>query len=71
MITVWPFAEERIRELSSQAKAFVVPEINYGQIVLEVERCVGGRAETIPVHHMGGDVHSPETILSTIRDAAK
>jgi 2-oxoglutarate ferredoxin oxidoreductase subunit alpha len=71
LITVWPFAEERIRELSSQAKAFVVPEINYGQIVLEVERCAGGRAETIPVHHMGGDVHSPETILSTIREAAK
>jgi len=63
LITVWPFAEERIRELSSQAKAFVVPEINYGQIVLEVERCAGGRAETIPVPHMGGDVHSPETIL--------
>jgi len=71
LITVWPFAEERIRELSSQAKAFVVPEINYGQIVLEVERCVGGRAETIPVPHMGGDVHSPETILSAIREAAK
>lgn len=70
-ITVWPFAEERIRELSSQAKAFVVPEINYGQIVLEVERCAGGRAETVLVPHMGGDVHSPETILRAIREAAK
>ena len=37
LITVWPFAEERVRELSLQAKAFVVPEINYGQIVLEVK----------------------------------
>ena len=71
LITVWPFAEERIRELSSQAKAFVVPEINYGQIVLEVERCAGGRAEVIPVPHMGGDVHSPETILNAIRGATK
>ena len=71
MITVWPFAEERIRELSSQAKAFVVPEINYGQIVLEVERCAGGKAKTIPVSHMGGGVHSPETILKAIREATK
>jgi len=71
LITVWPFAEERIRELSAQAKAFVVPEINYGQIVLEVERCAAGKAKTIPVPHMGGAVHSPETILKAIREAAK
>jgi len=71
LITIWPFAEERIRELSLQAKAFVVPEINCGQIVFEVERCAGGRANTILVPHMGGDVHSPETILEAIRDAAQ
>ncbi len=70
LITVWPFAEEHIRELSLQAKAFVVPEINYGQIALEVERCAGGRARTILVPHMGGGVHSPETILRAIREAA-
>ncbi|MCK4723948.1 MAG: 2-oxoacid:acceptor oxidoreductase subunit alpha, partial [Dehalococcoidia bacterium] len=71
LITVWPFAEERIRELSSQAKAFVVPEINYGQIVLEVERCAGGKARAILVPHMGGGVHLPETILEAIREAAR
>jgi len=71
LITVWPFAEERIRELSMQAKAFVVPEINCGQVVLEVERCVGGRARTILVPHMGGGVHSPESILGVIRGAAQ
>ncbi|MFC2058254.1 2-oxoacid:acceptor oxidoreductase subunit alpha [Chloroflexota bacterium] len=71
LVTVWPFAEERIRELSEQARAFVVPEINYGQIVLEVERCAAGKARTILVPHMGGDVHSPEVIISAIREAAK
>jgi len=71
LITVWPFAEERIRELSLQVKAFVVPEINYGQIVLEVERCAGDRARTMLVPHMGGSVHSPQTILEAIREAAQ
>jgi 2-oxoglutarate ferredoxin oxidoreductase subunit alpha len=71
LITVWPFAEEHIRELAAQARAFVVPEINYGQMVLEVERCAGAKVEVIPVPHMGGDVHSPETILNAIREAAK
>jgi len=71
LITVWPFAEERIRELSSQVKAFIVPEINCGQIVLEVERCAGGKARTILVPHMGGGVHSPEDILKAIREVAQ
>ena len=68
-ITVWPFPEDRIRELAEQVKAFVVPEINYGQIALEVERCAGSRAKTLLVPHMGGGVHSPEIILEAIRKA--
>jgi 2-oxoglutarate ferredoxin oxidoreductase subunit alpha len=68
LITVWPFAEERIRELAQQVGAFVVPEINYGQIVLEVERCAAGKARTLLVPHMGGGVHLPRTILEAIRE---
>jgi 2-oxoglutarate ferredoxin oxidoreductase subunit alpha len=70
MITVWPFAEERVRELATQAKAFIVPEINYGQIALEVERCACGAAKTILLPHMGGGVHHPQTLLEAIREAA-
>jgi 2-oxoglutarate ferredoxin oxidoreductase subunit alpha len=70
LITVWPFAEERIKELASQAKAFVVPEINAGQIVLEVERCAAGKAKTVLVSNMGGSVHKPEAILEAIRKIA-
>jgi len=69
MITVWPFPEDRIRELASQARAFVVPEINYGQVVLEVERCAAGKARAVLVPHMGGGVHRPETVLDAIRGA--
>jgi 2-oxoglutarate ferredoxin oxidoreductase subunit alpha len=71
MVTVWPFAEDRIRELAQKVKAFVVPEINYGQIVLEVERCAGGMAKTLLLPHMGGSVHRPEVILEAIREAAQ
>ena len=71
MITVWPFPEDRIKEIAGQVKALVVPEINYGQIALEVERCAGGKAETILVPHMGGTVHDPESVLNAIRQAVK
>ena len=69
LITIWPFCEKRIRELAPKIKAFVVPEINYGQMVLEVERCAGGKCETISVNHCGGAVHDPEVILAAIRKA--
>jgi 2-oxoglutarate ferredoxin oxidoreductase subunit alpha len=71
LIVVWPFPERRIRELARQVKAFVVPEINYGQIVLEVERCAAGQATAISVPHGGGSVHDPQEICQTILRAAK
>jgi 2-oxoglutarate ferredoxin oxidoreductase subunit alpha len=71
LIVVWPFPEQRIRELASRIKAFVVPEINYGQMVLEVERCAAGRAPAILVPHGGGGVHDPSDICEAILRAAK
>ena len=71
LITIWPFCEKRIRELSGKVKAFVVPEINYGQMVKEVERCAGGRSKVISVNHCGGAVHDPQVILDAIRKASK
>lgn len=71
LITIWPFPEKRIRELASKVKAFVVPEMNYGQLVLEVERCAAGKCKTILVPHGGGTVHQPETIFKAIEEAYK
>jgi 2-oxoglutarate ferredoxin oxidoreductase subunit alpha len=69
--TVWPFPEKRIKKLARKVKAFVVPEINYGQVVLEVERCAAGKAATHHVPHLGGWVHDPNDILKVIKEAAK
>ena len=71
LIVVWPFPEKRIRELAGKIKGFVVPEINYGQLVLEVERCAAGKAPAILVSHMGGGVHNPEDVADAIMEAAK
>jgi len=68
--TVWPFAEEYVFELSKKVKSIVVPEINAGQIVREVERAVKGNCEVISVPHLGGAVHKPEVILEAIKRGA-
>ena len=67
LITLWPFAEEKIKELSSQVKGFVVPEINYGQIYLEVERCSAGKTKTVLVSHAGGAIFHPGDIFETVK----
>jgi 2-oxoglutarate ferredoxin oxidoreductase subunit alpha len=70
-VVVWPFPEKRIRELAGQAKAFIVVEMNHGQIVHEVERAAAGRARTVLVPDAGGAVHRPEAILDVIREVAR
>jgi 2-oxoglutarate ferredoxin oxidoreductase subunit alpha len=71
LIVVWPFAERKIRELAQRVKGFVVPEINYGQIVYEVERCSAGKARVVSVPHLGGGVHNPDAIANAIVEVAK
>jgi 2-oxoglutarate ferredoxin oxidoreductase subunit alpha len=67
-ITVWPFPEDRMRKLSEKVKAFIVPEVNYGQVAYEVERCVSPNSETHLLPRMGGDIHTPEEILEGIKE---
>lgn len=71
LVTVWPFPDERITELAQHAKAFVVPEINYGQIVFDVARCSHGQANVVLVPHGGAGVHNPNDISDAIEYAAK
>ncbi|MCP4725873.1 MAG: 2-oxoacid:acceptor oxidoreductase subunit alpha [bacterium] len=63
---IWPFPEKLIRGLAGKVKKFVVPELNLGQLVLEVERLVAGKAEIVSVPHAGGTVHNPEDIYEKL-----
>jgi 2-oxoglutarate ferredoxin oxidoreductase subunit alpha len=69
LITAWPFPEDRVRDLGREGKCFVVPEINYGQMSREVERCVGIDTPVLLVPHAGGEIHRSEEIVEAIRRA--
>jgi len=72
LIGVWPFPDQRLRDIASRGvKAFVVPELNLGQMAREVERAVGRFARTIAVSHAGGGVHRPEQILAAIQEGIR
>ena len=70
LVTVWPFPEKTVAELANRVKAIVVPEMNYGQIVREVERA----AKETPVYFLpklGGEPHKPSEIFEVLRRAEK
>ncbi len=67
LATVWPFPEKRIFELAKKVKAFIVPEMNFGQLVFEVERCSIGKANVLFISHGEKGVENIDDILSAIR----
>jgi len=66
-ITLWPFPAAQIRDLDQQARAFVVAELNLGQVAGETERFT--RRPVHRVTHAGGLLLHPDTILHAIREA--
>lgn len=71
LITAWPFPEKQIVDLAKKVKAFVVPELNLGQMALEVERVAAGLCKTVAVPHVGGTVHNPQVITDKILEAVR
>lgn len=71
LIVAWPFPEKLIAELAARVKAFVVAELNLGQMVYEVQRASNGAAKVRHVGHAGGSVHDPSSILKAIQEVAR
>lgn len=65
--TIWPFPEAYFQEIAERVKTFIVVEINYGQLKLEVERVVG-RERVHLLSKLGGDIHRPEDVYRKIRE---
>ena len=63
---VWPFPEHALAEFPN-ARVFVVPEQNLGQIAREVERHV--RVPVLSVSKLGGELHTPGELARAAEEA--
>jgi len=68
LITIWPFADEVINKIAKQVKVVFVPEMNYGQLVNEVERVAAGQAKVISLPKVDGNLFTPQEILSALEE---
>jgi 2-oxoglutarate ferredoxin oxidoreductase subunit alpha len=67
LLTLWPFPESIVENLASGVRSVVVPEMNLGQLALEVERVVG-RRKVRRVNRADGETITPRRILEAIEE---
>ena len=48
----------------------IVPELNCGQMVLEVERAFKGRSDVQPLNLVNGELFKPSEIFKKIKEVA-
>lgn len=68
IITYWPFPERQIRALAERVKAFIVPEMNLGMTILEVQRCAEGKTPVSGIFRVDGEPITPNEILARIQE---
>lgn len=71
LITVWPFPEELIADICSKAKAVLVPEMNQGMLIREVQRVNRSATPVIGVNRIDTEMVTPTEILDAIRRISK
>ena len=67
-VTLWPFPEAVVREHGNRARVVLVPEMNTGQLVREVERLVDHPQKVVGHHRVDGEPISPAEIVAKIRE---
>lgn len=70
MMTIWPFADKVVEKAARKAKAILVPEMNYGQLVLEVDRAAHGQTPVVSLPKYNTEIFTPYEICAAIEKLA-
>ena len=69
-MTLWPFPDKYVDKWTKRVKAWVVPEMNLGQMVREVRLVVEGRVPVYQLNRVDGLLIEPHQILDLIEAQA-
>ncbi|MBN2383014.1 2-oxoacid:acceptor oxidoreductase subunit alpha [bacterium] len=67
-MTLWPFPDKELEEIASRADLVLVPELNLGQMILEVERAVHGKARVVGLNKVDGEPIAPQLIVQKLKE---
>jgi 2-oxoglutarate ferredoxin oxidoreductase subunit alpha len=71
LITIWPFPEEKLREIVGDVETIFVPEMNFGMVKHPITEALRDRCKKVVSIPSIGVLHSPEYILSKIYEEAQ
>lgn len=66
-MTIWPFLDKQITQLSKNVKKIIVAEMNLGQYAIEVERVANKYSEVYRCNRVNGELITPDEILAKIK----
>ncbi len=69
-ITIWPFPDEQVSKLSKKIKKILVPEMNMGQIIFEVQRNACG-SSVYGLNVVSGEPITPDQVYEKIKEISK
>ncbi len=64
--TLWPFPSEKVQELATRTRHFLVFEMNMGQMIEDVQLALGGAGEVVFYGRPGGVMPTPSEVLKVI-----
>jgi 2-oxoglutarate ferredoxin oxidoreductase subunit alpha len=70
-ISLWPFPSEKIAGAAEKTKAFLVTELNAGQMVEDVRLAVNGKKPVHFIGRLGGMLLTPQQLMEKLLEVAK
>lgn len=71
LVTLWPFPDEEIDEICARVKGIVVPELNLGQLIREVDRVNSYPIPVVGVNKVNSLSISPYEIIEKVGEMEK
>ena len=66
-ITLWPFSQQPFETITAMAKHILVPEMNAGQLCLEIERLCSRASKVSRMNRIDGEAITPLEILERVK----
>lgn len=68
LVTLWPFPEDEVKEVLINSNAVIVPEMNLGQMIGEVQRLNDYKTPVLGVNKVNSEPITPKEILDKIAE---
>ena len=70
-VVIWPFPRKFVAKAAAKVRHIIVPELNLGQIVGEVERAANGMATVHGISKVSSELYSPRELLEHVERIVK